>query len=288
MIELGRFAAAIGLLGHVLAAEPDSGRGWCLLARAQLGAGRPADALASARRAAVLDPADDWPGRLASTALVTLGRHADAVAAAAQSRRTAPQHWRPHVCLAQAAAAAGQHEVAAEAAAQALALAPEEPDVHVTAGKAALGRGDLRTAAACQRAALALEPGHAGALNELGLISLGARDPAAAACYFAQAARAAPASAVFGRNAEVALARTVISVARLAAMLGVLAASAVALGVRRYELVIVLPAGCAGVVTWRLVATIQKLPGPARRRLRWLVHASGVRARRRTVRGAAG
>ena len=116
MIELGRYDDAARLLAAVLASAPDSSRGWCLLARARLGAGDQTGAIAAAARASALDPADDWPYRLASTALLSAGRTGDAVAAAEQARRLAPHFWRAHVCVAQAAAADGQLGLAAQAA----------------------------------------------------------------------------------------------------------------------------------------------------------------------------
>ncbi len=39
MIELGRHDEAARLLSAVLATDPDSSRGWCLLSRAHLGNG---------------------------------------------------------------------------------------------------------------------------------------------------------------------------------------------------------------------------------------------------------
>ena len=48
MIELGRYDEAARLLATVVAAAPDSSRGWCLLSRAHLGAGRPAEAVVAA------------------------------------------------------------------------------------------------------------------------------------------------------------------------------------------------------------------------------------------------
>ncbi len=176
------------------------------------------EALTAARRAIATDPADHWPFRLASTALVSLGRGAEALTAALEARRLAPDVWRSHVCLAQAAIAAGQPPLAAEAAARALALAPEEPDVQFTAGKVALSGGDLRQARAHQHAALALDPGHSAAINELGRISLREQDIGGAAGYFLRAARAAPGVGIFGRNTEIALAKVLTNITVLAAM----------------------------------------------------------------------
>ena len=211
MIDLRRYCEAAALLAGIVATAPDLPRAWCLLARAQLGAGRAAEAAQAARRARALSPADDWPCRLASTALVSLGRGPAAVAAAQQARQLAPGFWRSHVCLAQAALAAGDLALAGEAAHGALAIAPQEPDVQFTAGKVALSAGEPGRARDHQQAALAIDPGHAGAVNELGRISLRERRPGAAAGYFLRAARAAPGVTTFGRNTEVALARVAIS-----------------------------------------------------------------------------
>jgi tetratricopeptide (TPR) repeat protein len=215
MIELGRHREAARLLSAVLAADPDSSRGWCLLSRAHLGNGGLPEAVSSASRASALDPASDWPHRLASTALISLDRSGDAVAAALEARRLGPHFWRSHVCLAQAATADGQLELATEAARAALALAPEQADVHVTAGKVALSCADVAEARMRQEAALAIDPGHSGALNELGRISLRSRDASAAVQHFLRAASISPQNGVFGRNSELALIRLALRAAEL-------------------------------------------------------------------------
>src|SRR5271165_6610108 len=214
MIELGRFADAARLLAAVLADAPDSCRAWCLLSRAHLGSGDPAEAVTAARRASALDPANDWPFRLMSTALISLSRGTEALVAATEARRIAPHSWRSHVCLAQAATAAGQLDLAAQAAHTGLAIAPDHPDVHVAAGRVALSRGDVGEARLRQETALALDPAHSGAINELGRISLHMRDPASAARHFMRAARTSPGNGVFGRNSELALRFLAIRLAR--------------------------------------------------------------------------
>ena len=267
LIDLGRFADAVRMLGPLAAAEPDSGRAWCLLSRAQLGAGDPVAAVAAARRASALDPADDWPYRLASMALIGLRRPEDAVRAAIQARDLAPHFWRSHVCLAQAAVAAGQRELADTASADAMALAPDEPDVQVTAGKVALGNGDLAAARARQHAALAIDPANLGALNELGLVCLRAGDPAAAAGHFLSAVRSAPGIQVFGQNTEVALTRVALSAASWIVVLAGLVAGAAVLAATAGAG----PAVAAVVVTVALglrpARMVRRLPPPARRQL---------------------
>ena len=156
----------------------------------------------------------------------------------------------------------------------ALAIAPQEPDVHVTVGKAALGRGDLVAAVASQRAALALDPAHAGAVNELGLISLRSRDRATAAGYFARAARSEPGCAVFGQNAALALAGIAWLVAAQAAAAVLLAAGAAGFGLAGQPVLAALAAVGTGLMAWRPIASLARLPVPARRQL-----ARSLRAR---------
>src|SRR5580658_7119490 len=209
MLDVRRFDEAAQLLARVVAAEPDSSRAWCLMARAHLGAERYTEAIEVANRAAALDPADEWPHRLASNALVHLGHQADALRAAHEATRLAPGYWQTHVCVAQAALAAYRLDVAAGAAARARALAPNEPDVHFLSGKVSLARRDLTAAREHQERALALDPTHSGAMNELGRIRLRRNDPIGAIRHFLSAARATPDEHIYRRNIDVVILRTV-------------------------------------------------------------------------------
>ena len=209
MLDVRRFDEAAELLARIVAAEPDSSRAWCLMARAHLGAERYAQAVEVANRAAALDPSDEWPHRLASNALVHLGSYQDALRAAQEGCRLAPSYWQTHVCVAQAALAAHRLDAAAEAAARARALAPNEPDVHFLSGKVSLVRGDLAEAREHQERALALDPAHSGAMNELGRIRLRRHDTAGAIRHFISAARATPDERIYSRNIDVVILRTV-------------------------------------------------------------------------------
>jgi tetratricopeptide (TPR) repeat protein len=209
MLDVRRFREASELLARVVAAEPESSRAWCLMARAHLGADRYADAVTAARRAVALDPADEWPHRLASNALVHLGKFADGLRAAYEACKLAPSYWQTHVCVAQAALAAQRFDIATEAASRARGLAPNEPDVHFLSGKVSLARGDLTEAREHQERALALDPAHSGAMNELGRIRLRRHDTAGAIRHFISAARATPDERIYSRNIDVVLLRTV-------------------------------------------------------------------------------
>jgi Flp pilus assembly protein TadD len=284
MIDLGRFGDAVRVLTTVVAATPDSARAWCLLARAQLGGGNEAGAVQAAHRASELDPADDWPHRLASTALIGLGRADDAVAAAVCARSLAPHCWRSHVCLAQAAASAGHQDLAGQASAAALVIAPGEPDVHVTAGRVALSAGDLDRARASQQAALAIDPANSAAFNELGLISLRGRDAPAAAGYFLQAVRSAPGSSVFGQNAEVALARVALAILAWATLLAALAAGTAGLALAGSVPFAIVTGLLGAAVAARIGVRLRRVPGPCRRRIpRLLWPVAGLSRKRHSA-----
>jgi tetratricopeptide (TPR) repeat protein len=209
MLDVKRFEEASQLLARIVAAEPDSSRAWCLMARAHLGADRYTEAVTAANRAVSLDPADEWPHRLASNALVHLGDYPDALRASYQACRLAPGYWQTHVCVAQAALAAQRLDVATEAATRARALAPNEPDVHFLSGKVSLARSELTDAREHQERALALDPAHSGAMNELGRIRLRRHDTAGAIRHFISAARATPDERIYSRNIDVVILRTV-------------------------------------------------------------------------------
>jgi tetratricopeptide (TPR) repeat protein len=209
MLDVRRFDEATSLLAQLVAAEPESSRAWCLLARAHLGKERYTDALGAANRAVMMDPADEWPHRLASNALVHIGNYADALRAAEQACRLAPGFWQTHVCVAQAALAGHRLDVANDAAGRARALAPNEPDVHFLSGKVSLSGGQLADAREHQERALALDPTHSGAMNELGRIRLRRHDPAGAIGHFISAARIAPEENIYSRNIDVVILRTV-------------------------------------------------------------------------------
>ena len=209
MLDVKRFDEASALLSRIVAAEPDSARAWCLMARAHLGADRYAEAVEVANRAVALDPSDEWPHRLASNALVHLGNYSDALRAAHEACRLAPSYWQTHVCLAQAALAGQRLDTATDAAARARALAPNEPDVHFLSGKVSLSRGALAAAREHQERALALDPAHSGAMNELGRIRLRRNDPIGAIRHFLSAARATPDERIYARNIDVVILRTV-------------------------------------------------------------------------------
>ncbi|MGA2521657.1 MAG: hypothetical protein ABSG81_12675 [Acidimicrobiales bacterium] len=209
LCDLGRFEDAIAVLGPLAAAEPDAPMPWCLLARAQIGAGHNEDALVCATRAVALRPDDEWPHRLRSIALGRLDRHAEAVTEARQSVRLAPHLWQTHHRLAYAHLAGGWHGTEArQAAAEACALGPLEAVTHTAVGAVALAAGDRDSAEAAFRHALTIDPNSDVAHNELARLHLRRRSLANAggladaASGFASALRANPRAGASRRNLE--------------------------------------------------------------------------------------
>ncbi len=209
LCDLGRFDDAIGVLGPLVAAEPEAPMPWCLLARANIGAGHNEDALGCATRAVALRPDDEWPHRLRSIALGRLDRHAEAVNEARQSVRLAPHLWQTHHRLAYAHLAGGWHgDEARRAAAEACSLGPLEAVTHTAVGAVALAAGDRDTAEAAFRHALTIDPNSDVAHNELARLHLRRRSLANAggladaASGFASALRANPRAGASRRNLE--------------------------------------------------------------------------------------
>jgi Flp pilus assembly protein TadD len=281
MLDVGRCDEATALVSRVVAAEPESSRAWCLLARAHLGTKRYVDAIGAANRAVSLDPADEWPHRLASNALIHLGNNADALRAAGEACRLAPELWQTHVCVAQAALASHHLDIANAAAARARALAPSEPDVHFLSGKVSLAGGSLTEAHSHQERALALDPAHSGALNELGRIRLRRHDTAGAIRHFMSAARSAPGEQVYSRNIDVVILRTVSNAIYAFMLIAVLLIWIPAVAdLTRLPFVIGLAALCVAAVSC-LGLIVLRLPREARPLLRRMLF-------RRRIAGALG
>ncbi|RSN04217.1 hypothetical protein DMB42_31570 [Nonomuraea sp. WAC 01424] len=147
-----------------------SSREWCTEALTRLNAGRPESALEAARRAADLDPADEWAHRLISLAHERQGRDADALPPAERAVDLAPGSWSARLRLAAISRRIpGRWAGAVADAVLAARFAPEEADPEVLLGDLALLRGDHPDAERAYRAALARDPGHPQARVNLAL-----------------------------------------------------------------------------------------------------------------------
>jgi tetratricopeptide (TPR) repeat protein len=208
LVELGRFAEALALLGQVISAEPQNAEAWCLVAQARLSLDEDSGALDAAGVAASLDPTGEWPHRLASIALERLEQTDRSLWAAREAVRCGPHSWAAFARLASAAMRAGQMREARSATKQALALAPHESFVHVVAGNVALKAGETRRAQAAFRRALEIDPQNASAHDAVGAFYLRQSSfgrgtkLAQAAGGFATALRADPSQDVSRQNLD--------------------------------------------------------------------------------------
>jgi Flp pilus assembly protein TadD len=173
LCDLRRYEEASEKLARVLAAAPDEGGGWCLLARARLGCGDNTGALEAARKALTLLPEEEWPHKLTSIALLHLGHNEEAIGAARECVRLAPMFWQAHAHLAETLATnKNKLPEALTAAQRAAALAPQEPGAHLAVGAVHAAAGQRVEAEAGFRRVLALAPNDPVAHNELARLQL--------------------------------------------------------------------------------------------------------------------
>jgi hypothetical protein len=161
-------AAAMRLLAPYLAGEPDDPYALCLAAQALIALDDCERSLELARRAAQLNPADDWPVRLQAIAHRNLGHTYDAPRVARHSVLISPANWQTHFLVANTdlwAGAVGPYSMAA--AEKARELAPDEPSTHNLVGQIALAMGKSRLAARSLEQALRLDPENSVARHEL-------------------------------------------------------------------------------------------------------------------------
>ena len=161
-------AAAMRLLAPYLAAEPDDWFALCLAAQALIALDDSEQSLRMSRRAAELNPTDDWPVRLQAIAHRNLGHTYDAPRIARQSVLVNPANWQTHYLVANTdlwADAVGPYSMAA--AERARELAPDEPSTHTMVGQIALAMGKSRLAVRSLEQALRLDPENTVARHEL-------------------------------------------------------------------------------------------------------------------------
>jgi hypothetical protein len=161
-------AAAMRLLAPYLASEPDDWFALCLAAQALIALEDCDRSLELSRRAAQLNPTDDWPVRLQAIAHRNLGNTSMAPWFARRSVLINPANWQTHYLVANTdlwAGDVGPHSMAA--AEQARELAPDEPSTHNLIGQLALAMGRSRLATRSLEQALRLDPENSIARHEL-------------------------------------------------------------------------------------------------------------------------
>ncbi len=161
-------ASAMRLLAPHLAAEPDDWYALCLAAQALIALDDCERSLEMSRRAAELNPSDDWPVRLQAIAHRNAGHTLAAPRIARRSVLVNPANWQTHYLVAStdlwADAATAQSMLAAEKARE---LAPDEPSTHNLVGQVALALGRSRLAIRSFEQALRLDPENSIAQHEL-------------------------------------------------------------------------------------------------------------------------
>ncbi len=157
-----RTGEAVACLSRALALRPAHRDGRVALARAQLAAGLPDEALETLAPLAgerMLAAAQTLRG----TALNALGRPADAVAAFRQAIAANPLDAETHLNLGNAHADLAEADRAEHHVRHAIALQPGLAEAHASLGHLLAGMGRVAEAVACNAAAIALSPDLAAA-----------------------------------------------------------------------------------------------------------------------------
>jgi Flp pilus assembly protein TadD len=176
--QLGDASAAAGLLGPVLAAEPDNLRALVLMTHAQLALKQPRLAHQAAHRAVLVAPDSAEALGALSRALTGLDRHDEAVELAQRAARLEPHNAYRHNRLAWALLGDGRRGVEAEHAARAaVRLDPHDADFRITYGMVMKQLDKPDRARQALRDALVLEPDNAVAQHELATIDVIHRNP---------------------------------------------------------------------------------------------------------------
>lgn len=164
LLDAGKPAAAVDILGQVLTTSPDDPEANRLISLAFIEVGDHANALASARRSAALSPEDANSWILVASTESRFARRAQAIAAAGQAMSLAPHSWSAFAARAEIDLMLSRRSSAGAAAVvQAVTLAPDIPQPHVLAGQYAELRGKPRTANKSYLRALAIDPLHTDA-----------------------------------------------------------------------------------------------------------------------------
>lgn len=178
------YHSAISILSATVGQQPDNARAHSLLGLAYEKAGRPADALASARAAARLDPGSAEMHYNLGRALLATGQWLEATAAFETALRLRPDYAEAHGNLSVALLELDRPADAFAHLEAALRAKPDYADAHFNLGNLLARQRRLAEAIAHYEAALRLEPTRADAHFNLGKALLLTRRPAEAATHF--------------------------------------------------------------------------------------------------------
>jgi tetratricopeptide (TPR) repeat protein len=225
LVESRRYRDALAELGPVIAANPDAGEAFVLLALAHDGLGEDRAMLVAARRVVALWPDEAVGHRLVSIALCSAGRRWDGVDAARAACRMEPRSWEATAQCAVALADAGSRRArwhatldrsrriplreACRLADTALAAAPDQVQAHFAVGFSQQAAGHRRRARVAYRSALALDPAHAPTHNNVALIDLRRGAIIAAARHLRASLRLEPDRPEARRNLDLLVTRAI-------------------------------------------------------------------------------
>ncbi|GIF05406.1 tetratricopeptide repeat protein [Actinoplanes siamensis] len=177
-LQRGAPEAAAGLLGPVLAAEPDHVTALVLMTHAQLALERPELAHEVAARAVAHAPGSSEALTALSRTLTALGRHDEAIGTAQAAVAGQADNPYRHNRLAWALLEHGNRPVEAEhAAREAIRLDPEQADFRITYAMVMKQLNRPERGREALRDALRLEPENAIARHELAALDVVQRNP---------------------------------------------------------------------------------------------------------------
>ncbi|MTK00545.1 tetratricopeptide repeat protein [Micromonospora sp. CP22] len=190
LAELGRYDEAVSELGFALALDPTDAELLIMLARVQLAAGRPVEALAAAEAAVAAAPGQVPPLVTRGLALGDLERYAEAARTADEILELGPQDAYAQRSAAAILAGSRNGQPALNAAWRGVELAPEEPQGHLVLGLVAANMRMYDLAERAYREALRLDPRLAEVGDDVGVLRLEQRRWSAALERLAEAATA--------------------------------------------------------------------------------------------------
>jgi Flp pilus assembly protein TadD len=196
LLAARRWEDAIGMATTALARNPRDAGLYTALAAAQMGAGRPKDALAAADNAALLAPTWEWSHRMRARALAVLGRSPEALAAAEEADHLEEEKPRMLDALFTQQLAQKRLAEAEATAAELIRIDPEWSEAWNDRGAVLLRRKKFEQAESAFRTALSLAPYEAAYMKNIGLALHRRGERKEAAEWFRKAADKDPRFAV--------------------------------------------------------------------------------------------
>ncbi|WP_174531445.1 tetratricopeptide repeat protein, partial [Micromonospora maritima] len=258
LAELGRYDEGIDELTALIAAQPAHLEALTMLARMQLAADRPAEALAATETALTAAP-DTVPALVArGLALLDLERWKAAAATADGILALGPADAYAQRSAAAILSASRNGQAALDAAWRGVELAPDEPEAHLVLGLVAVRLELFDLAERAYREALRLDPELTGARQDTGVVRLERRRYAATLEDLTEVVDLTPARVDPARTEDAGLRRLLLSAAGWSLGAAVLVAVLAPASPGASRLLAVLAAVGAGLLFGRPAA---RLPG---------------------------